>query len=205
MPIGTFILFVVVGTFTPGPNNITSMNTARRVGFWRARPFIFGVGTGFFVVALSCALFNLALKEIMPGVQPILGGLGALYMLWLAFKPFFHSKKKTAAAPGDERLYVTAFLLQFLNPKVILYSLATMSGFVLPYVSDLLPLSLISLLLALLAMASVTSWALFGVVFQRYFSKYESAVNVVMAALLVYCAITISGLDVKGLLQKFQG
>ncbi|MDR3265347.1 MAG: LysE family transporter [Synergistaceae bacterium] len=199
MPMGTLILFVLVGTFTPGPNNITSMNTARRLGFWRTRPLILGIGSGFFVVALSCALFNLALKEIMPGIQPILGGLGAFYMLWLAFKPFFHSKKKAASASDDGHLYAAGLLLQFLNPKVILYSLATMSGFVLPYVSDLLPILLISLILALLAMLSVTSWALFGVAFQRYFSKYESVVNVIMAILLVYCAVTISGLDVKAL------
>jgi threonine/homoserine/homoserine lactone efflux protein len=189
------MMFVLVATFTPGPNNITAMNNARKVGFRRIRPFIMGVFSGFFLVALACALFNLALDKILPGIQPILGVLGALYMLYLAFKPFFQTQKKKISDPVGSHPYIAGFVLQFLNAKLLFYCLATMSSFVLPYYSNISTLAAVSLGLALFAMLSVTAWALFGAVFQKYFSEYEFAVNVVMAVLLVYCAVVISGLD----------
>jgi threonine/homoserine/homoserine lactone efflux protein len=195
MPVGAFIVFVLAASFSPGPNNITAMNNARKVGFLKNFPFVLGVCSGFFVVLLSSAFFNLALDKIVPGVQPFLGTIGALYMLYLAFKPFFPTKKKNLSDLVGKRLLAAGFLLQFLNAKGILYGLATMSGFVLPYYSDVPSLAVISLGMASVASLSVACWSLFGTVFQKYFSEYEFAVNVTMAVLLVYCAIIISGLD----------
>ena len=87
-----------------------------------------------------------------------------------------------------------------MNVKGILYSFATLSTFILPhYGGDPFLLTLISLALAAMCIVSTLSWSLFGVVFQAYFSRYETTVNVVMALLLVYCAASLSGLDVKAL------
>ena len=197
MPVVPFVLFAVLGTFTPGPNNIMSMNRARRFGMKGAWPFIYGAGTGFFLVMLACALFNRALGEIIPGVQWFLGILGALYLLYLAAKPFFPSGKKRAPDPSEGRAYVTGVLLQFVNPKVILHGIAVMSGFILPYFDSTLSLTLFSLGMALTGSLSMACWALFGTVFQKYFSEHELAVNIVMAILLVYCAAVISGIGMN--------
>ena len=199
MPISELLVFVLVGTFTPGPNNIMSMERARRLGFWESRFFILGIGTGFFLVSLSSAVFNLLLERIIPSIRPLLSALGVLYMLYLAVKPFVSSKKKALSKPKDEHPYVTGMLLQFLNPKAILYNIALMSSFVLPYTDDLLILILISLGLAVTALTSTASWALFGAIFQRYFSKHEFAINLIMAVLLIWCAVSISGLDIGAL------
>jgi threonine/homoserine/homoserine lactone efflux protein len=177
MPIGALITFALVGIFTPGPNNIMAMNNARRMGFRKSRSFILGVGSGFFLVMLSCALFHLTLGRMLPGIQPILGAIGALYMLYLAFKPFFFTKnteKKASSKSIDEHFYLSGLFLQFLNAKVILFGIAVMSGFILPFYSSPLALALISLALTLVNLASASSWALFGAIFQRYFSEHET-------------------------------
>ena len=202
MPLGAMMVFVLVGTFTPGPNNIMAMECARRRGFWGSRFFILGMGSGFFLVMLSCALFNIALAKVMPEVRPVLGAFGAVYMLWLAAKPFLRSKKKEFSDPGGGHPYITGLLLQFLNPKVILYGIATMAGFVLPYTDAPAMLALFSLGFALVGLAATGSWALFGAVFQRYFSKHEFAINVAMAILLVWCATAISGVDFGTILKR---
>lgn len=40
-------------------------------------------------------------------------------------------------------------------------------------------------------LAMSNTWAIFGAVFQRFFKKYSSIINIIMALLLVYCAITL--------------
>lgn len=194
MPTGALLTFVLLGTFTPGPNNIMAMESARRAGFWGSRFFILGMASGFFFVMLFCALFNLLLGKILPGIQTVLGGIGALYMLYLAIKPFLHPKRQGASNPGAMHSCITGFVLQFLNPKLILYGIVIMSGFILPWYSSPFALVLFSLGLTAVGLLSLICWALFGAIFQRYFAKHEALLNIVMAVLLVWCATTISGI-----------
>ena len=44
-----FLSYVVVTTFTPGPNNVMSMSNASRYGFRRSMRFTTGVCAGFFL------------------------------------------------------------------------------------------------------------------------------------------------------------
>ena len=198
MPIGALLTFVVVGTFTPGPNNIMAMERARRTGFRGSLRFVLGMAAGFFLVMLSCAAFNLVLEKMLPSIQSFLGAIGAVYMIYLAIKPFLPSKHGVVSDPGGS--WAVGMALQFLNPKLILYGIVIMSSFVLPYTSDPLVLGLVAVGLTAVGLASLICWALFGAVFQRYFSEHEFAVNVVMALLLLWCAVAISGVDLRALL-----
>lgn len=197
MPIGALLTFAVVGTFTPGPNNIMAMERARRTGFRGSLNFVLGMGAGFFLVMLSCAVFNLVLEKMLPSIQSVLGTIGAIYMLYLAIKPFLRSQHGVVSDPGGS--WMVGLALQFLNPKLILYGIVIMSSFVLPYTSDPLALGLIAVGLAAIGLTAQICWALFGAVFQRYFSKHEFAINVVMALLLLWCAVAISGIDLRTL------
>lgn len=197
MPIGALLTFAVVGTFTPGPNNIMAMERARRTGFRGSLNFVLGMGAGFFLVMLSCAVFNLVLEKMLPSIQSVLGTIGAIYMLYLAIKPFLRSQHGVVSDPGGS--WMVGLALQFLNPKLILYGIVIMSSFVLPYTSDPLALGLIAVGLAAIGLTAQICWALFGAVFQRYFSKHEFAINVVMALLLLWCAVAISGIDLRAL------
>ncbi|NLL36580.1 MAG: LysE family transporter [Fretibacterium sp.] len=197
MPLKALLLFALSGLYTPGPNNIMAMNSARQAGLLRSLPFYYGMSSGFAFITFLTALFNVALEKILPQAQPVLGGLGALYMLYLAVKPFLpHSPSPTPADDLKElHSYREGFLLQFLNPKVMLFSLTLMSGFIIPHVRSTPLLLLISLIVGAFGLSSQLLWGLFGSIFQRCFARHETAVNLVMALLLVYCAWSISGFD----------
>ena len=195
LPLATFLAFVVTGTYTPGPNNIMAMNSARLKGVRRSMPFLAGMAAGLSLVMLLAAVFNLYLMRIMPAVKPYLGAAGALYMLWLAAKPFLPHKAGEIASHGDRLPFITGVLLQLINPKVIFYGLTITASFLIPY-SDSLPfIALVAALLGAVGFTSVLLWAAFGMAFQRYFSKHETALNIFMALLLVYCAYSVSGLQ----------
>jgi hypothetical protein len=52
-----FLSYVLLTTFTPGPNNIMSMSMASRHGLRRSLPFTSGIFVGFLLVYCAVSLF----------------------------------------------------------------------------------------------------------------------------------------------------
>ena len=75
-----FLVYVLVTTFTPGPNNIMSMTNAMRYGYLRTLKFLAGMAVGFFIVMLASGLLNVVLTGWLPALELWLKILGALYM-----------------------------------------------------------------------------------------------------------------------------
>lgn len=83
-------------------------------------------------------------------------------------------------------------MLQFINPKVVFYALAITASFIIPY-SDSLPfVAAVAVALGAIGFTSLLCWGGFGVIFQRYFSAYETGLNIFMALLLSYCAYSVA-------------
>ena len=77
--------FVVITTFTPGPNNISSASMGVLFGYKATWRYIFGIGVGFFLIMLLRGLISTTLLQILPDFENILRVIGAIYILWLAF------------------------------------------------------------------------------------------------------------------------
>ena len=184
-----FMSYVLVTTFTPGPNNIMAMSNASRYGLKRSMRFTMGVCVGFFVIIGLSIAFTIALYRAIPAIRPVMTVIGAAYILWLAWKTAA-SSPHDANTPGQST-FVSGALLQFLNPKAILYGLTAASTFIVPYYHAPPVLVGFAAALALVSLAATSSWALFGSVFERFMAENHRVVNYVMAALLVYCAITL--------------
>lgn len=184
-----FLSFVTVTTFTPGPNNIMSMSNASRYGFRRSMGFNLGVGAGFFLMIGSSVLCSIALYRAIPTIKPVMTVIGAAYILWLAWKTMASSQKDAAVATHTS--FASGLLLQFLNPKAILYGLTVASTFIVPYYHSTPVLMAFAGALALVALVATSCWALFGSVFRRVMAENHKKFSYVMAALLVYCAVSL--------------
>ena len=141
------------------------------------------------------------LFNIIPRIKPVMSIIGAAYMLYLAFKimsskddlknPEQHSKE---IPQKKENLFLRGFLLQFVNPKAILYGITVVANFIMPFYQSAGALFLFSLFFGVVVFASNTSWALFGSLFKRFLSNYSRQFNIVMGILLIYSAASISGI-----------
>lgn len=191
MPLFSLLLYAFVSSFTPGPNNIMAMLFANKYGFKKTFRFCLGVGVGFFVILILSAYFNLLLHSVIPKIEFLLKLIGAAYLLYLAIKIVTSKNNSNDSDGGNNNSFFVGVVLQFINPKAILYGITAMSTFVLPYNSSHFSLLLYSLLLAAIAILSTSSWSMFGSIFKEFISKYKSQFNIVMALLLVYSAITI--------------
>ena len=173
--IAAFLSFACIMSFTPGPNNIMALSSASAYGLRKGLRFCFGVLLGVLGLMTACALFGAALFRFLPDVEPTMRAVGAAYILWMAFGVW-----RSGSGNEDSRLVpvngvVSGMLLQFVNPKGILYGITAFSSFVLSAV----------------AYAGTCFWALFGAVFRRFLQNHHTAANASMALLLVWCAASL--------------
>ncbi|MER1278325.1 LysE family transporter [Bacillus sp. C15(2022)] len=191
MPVISFFLFIFITSFTPGPNNIMAMLFANKYGLKKSIRFCVGVGAGFFILIIMSCYFNLLLKNFIPKVEFAMTILGAIYMLYLAIKILKSKENDKNDKEDRNNIFFMGMILQFINPKGILYAITAMGTFVLPYYTSNIILILFSIFLAFVGFLGTFLWGLFGSVFQRFLFKYRRQFNIVMALLLVYTAITI--------------
>lgn len=184
-----FLSYVIITTFTPGPNNIMAMSNASRYGFKKSIRFNAGVFVGFLIVMILSSFLSVSLYKLIPSIKPFMTLIGAAYILWLAWK-IYRSKPHGQGQSHATNTFISGLLLQFVNVKVIIYCITIVSTFIAPYYESFLALSLFSLFLSSVSFLSTCSWALFGSVFQKFLVKNEKTVNVIMALLLVYTALS---------------
>lgn len=185
-----FIIYMLATTMTPGPNNIMSMSNASKVGLKQAMPFNCGVFTGFTIVTILCMIFCNYLAEVLPIIKTPMLFIGAGYMLYLAWKTMRRSgaieEKETSIS------YKMGVMLQFVNPKLYIFSIVSMEVYVLPYYQGNWPALLgFSIIMASSGSFANLVWAIGGSMLKKLFSEHARIVNTVMALLLIYCAVSL--------------
>ncbi len=186
-----FISYVLIATFTPGPNNIMAMTKAGNQGFKRSFAFNIGVFSGFFIIMMLSSLFSSTLLKYIPAIKPYLSYVGAMYILFLAYKVFISSYKEEKDGKTTKNSYVQGVLMQFVNPKAILFGLTVVSSFIVPYYETIPVLLGFSIGLAGVALIATSCWSLFGTLFNKLMIKHSKLLNAAMALLLVYTAISL--------------
>lgn len=186
-----FLTYVIVANISPGPNAIISLSNASRYPLRKAIRFNLGIAVGVFVVMLLCGMFSLAVLEVFPPIQKVLVWVGAGYILWLAFQTL---KDGGGAKDGEKKpgnLFIKGVALQFVNPNTILYGVTAFTTFILPYYKKPAYLIVFSVFLAFMAFVENGCWTVFGSLFQKIIIRYRRAVNVILALLLAYCAVSL--------------
>ncbi len=188
------ISFVVVTTYTPGPNNISAASMGVLYGYKRTLPYMLGMVSGFFMMLTLSGLVSGFLIEQIPAFETVLRIVGALYILWLAW----HTLKASYTFDEENQKplgYLQGFLLQVLNVKVIVYGLTLYGTFLAGKIPSFFYLVLSAAGFAAVGFTSVSLWTLFGAGIRKYLNrpKLRLIVNIILALLLVYTAVDISG------------
>lgn len=186
-----FISYVFVTTFTPGPNNIMSMSNASRYGLKKSLAFNYGVSLGFFIILMLSNLFSYSLYKLIPTIKPFMTLIGAGYIFYLAWKTFKSKPHQEVEESKRTNTFAKGALLQFVNPKGIIYGITLSSTFIVPYYKSIPILALFSIGLSIVALCSTVTWALFGSVFQKFMEKNYKLINTIMAGLLIYSGISL--------------
>lgn len=181
--------FMIAAAFTPGPNNILCLNNGIQLGFRKSYLFNVGVFVGRFTVTWLLALGGASFFIFFPQMLPYIRILGVCYILYLAYKLV-----RSPLSDGGGRAcgsFQTAFILQFVNIKSLVTGITSLTVFVLPFQRDILPLTLSAVFISLFSFAGTLSWTLFGRLFQKFLSRYRTAVSWGMALFLLFAVIDI--------------
>lgn len=180
-------VFTFATAFTPGPNNIMVTASGVNFGFARTIPHMAGITVGFIVLLVACAAGLGLVFAAVPALQLALKIVGALYMLWLAWK--VANARPSSEEPDDlakPLTFLQAAAFQWVNPKAVVIGLTAISLYVRPdhrMTDVLIVLALFGLFTAL----TVITWTGFGVALRSVLRDPRRAriFNVVMAVLLV--------------------
>lgn len=184
----TYLPYSLVTAFTPGPNNIVALCAVSRNGWRKGRHVLLGIAAGFLYVMVLCALFCYELARYVPALAKILKYVGAAYIVWLAI----HVARSTYAETEDHGIsFWKGVFLEFTNIKIILYAITIYTGYVLPSGAGLGSLLFHAVSMTFIGMAGVMTWAGAGSILQRFLKQYCRPFNLVMALVLVYCAVTL--------------
>ena len=185
----TLLLYILIVGYTPGPANIYSLTCAMKYGRKQALVMWRGLLTGFTIAVIGMAVLSHLLGEALGDYVAYLKYLGAAYILWLAFQIYRESGAKVKSA----RLctYWSGLVMQLTNAKMLLFDLTVFSLFVLPYSDGLIDMFPVAALLLLAGPGANLLWLLAGDYLRHIFGKYQKQVDIVMALLLVLCAVVI--------------
>ena len=188
------VSFVIVTTFTPGPNNISSASMGVLYGYRDTIKYLTGICVGFFFIMLLCAYVSSTLLKFIPSAEPVLRIIGAAYILWLAIGTAraSYAFNHTGQPPMG---FKKGFFLQTLNPKVAVYGLTLYSTFLSSAADNLFILTLFALLFALTAFCATSTWTLCGAAIRAHLHqpRVRVFVNAVLVLLLIYTAFDLSG------------
>lgn len=168
-----------------------SMAYATRFGFMKTLRFIFGVAAGMTIIALLSSYFHFLLYSFLPKVKTVMSILGGLYLVYLAVKMMTSKPNGNRDHHDKFNSFLSGLLLQFLNPKAILYGITAISTFIIPFYQSNGSLLFFSLFLGFIGLLSTSAWAFLGALFQPILFKYYRAFHVVMGLLLIYSAVFI--------------
>lgn len=179
-----FILFAFVASITPGPTNLIVLSTSARHGWRPCLPIILGAGVG--AASLVWVAGAGASTLMLPGVRPLISGLGLCWMLWLAWQIFNSPVAAIDPAKGEEKSelgLVGAALLQWVNPKSWMMAIAVISVFT----AQGQGLNALCLTFFLVSLPCLAMWALLGRGAARWLSNPAQLrwLNRVLAVLLV--------------------
>lgn len=187
---GPAVLFVVgaLALFgSPGPAIVSLAATGAAFGARASLPYLFGIIAGTLVDAGLVVTGLWGLMLVVPFLKPVLLGLAALYIVYLAYRiataPPLASARKAGAAP---KWYEGVFLA-LANPKAYAAIAALFASTLLvPGNANLDALAKIGLL-GLVLMFTDTVWLVAGGLLGNHLSnpRISRPFNILMAALLL--------------------
>jgi len=157
-----FLPFLVSMSFTPGPNNIMVASSGVNFGFRATIPHMIGIAIG---VATMMLLVGFGLGQLflaMPLLHQLLKIVGTLYLIYLAWRIATATSVGAAARTARPLTLLQGAAFQCVNIKGWIITVSAITTYTIIDASLPLQICQIAFLSALMALASVVCWTIFG-------------------------------------------
>lgn len=191
--------FAIVGTITPGPNNIMLVSSGVNHGVLRSVPHLLGICIGFPLMVAAIGLGMGVVFSNYPHLHKIISILGISYLLYLAWKIANAGNPKFNDSVRAPLTFFQAAAFQWVNPKAWLLATGAIAAFSVP--------GQLSKSVGLIVVAYVVSgslcmgfWLLVGASMQGMLNNEQRLryFNMAMAGLLVLSVIPMLVASLEG-------
>lgn len=182
----SFVFYTFFMSYTPGPNNLLALDGALKLGLKGTAKFLIGIGLGFLTLSMLCLLFSEYMAAYFSSFIFVIKTVGFIYLLYLAYSVFKHNAKD--AQQSNTYRMRDGLLLQYMNPKTIVYVLTAIVTYVTTQNISFLATLSYTIIIALIGVSGAVAWAVMGLCFKKLLLKYEFIYKVSMSACLVILA-----------------
>ena len=184
------VLLILVGNFTPGPNNILASYSGFHFGLKKTIPLIMAVTFGWPALILATNFGLIFIFRQYPIVQTILEVSGSVFLIYLAYK--LSQTKNIEEKELDEPIrFVPYFFFQFINPKGVVTAIIIVTKFIDNNENFIRDTIIVISLCCLSAFLSISTWAMFGGYLKTVLTNKTSIAiyHYIMAFLLVMIVV----------------
>lgn len=185
--LGAFLAAIIALVASPGPATLGLAAAGATFGFRAARLFLAGMlcGAASTILLVGSGVVSALLAH--PVAAPILTGLAASYMLYLAYRIATAPPLGEKAAKGRIPGFLPGFMLAIANPKAYAVFAALFSGFVV-IPDDITGNALLKGCMIMVLLTAIdTSWLYVGSTLRHLFHdpKVSRRINIAFAILLL--------------------
>ena len=183
-------IFLFVGAFSPGPNNLLASYSGFNFGLKKTLPLIYGVTFGFPIVLISVNSGLAIIFNKFPVFQEVLKILGSGFLIYMAYKIAFSSKSEEKEIKNPAKFF-NIIIFQFINPKAVLIAIITVSTFISQNENFIRDSIIVISFAIFFSFTSIMSWSLLGKFLQRFSNneRFIRIYNYAMSFLLIICVI----------------
>ena len=180
------VLFALVTTITPGPNNTMLLASGVNFGFRRTVPHLLGITSGVALLMLSVGFGLGEAFHRLPMLYTVLETASVVYLLYLAWKIGTSGEVKVRKGERRPMRFHEAIAFQWVNPKAWMMVLTAATTIHLS--ADFgFNAFLMAVLFYVIGLPCICLWAAFGTGLRNFLSNPVRLrmFNIVMALLLV--------------------
>ncbi|MGQ8816469.1 LysE family translocator [Serratia sp. NA_13] len=180
--------FALASSITPGPVNIVALSAGAQFGFSATLRHVFGATLGFTLLLILIGLGLNQLLTLWPVLTQVIQWAGIAFLLFMAYQLAFGDGRLGNGSQSQAPSFWYGALLQWLNPKAWLASVASLGAFVAD--GDRLLLWQFAVIYFVICYVSVACWAYTGAMLTGVLQQARNVqrFNRLMALLLAVSA-----------------
>ena len=191
------VIFCLVSSITPGPNNLMLLASGANFGIRRTLPHMLGVVLGFTFMVVVIGLGAAQVFQRSPVAHTVLTIVSVFYLLYLAYKiGTANSKVLGQKATSSPITFLQAVFFQWVNPKAWTMALAAITVYTQQPVTNY-NIIMVSLIFGAINLPSISFWVILGAQMRHLLTTDTKLriFNWTMASLLVLSLYPIVNLQ----------
>lgn len=176
--LGPLVLFCLVASVTPGPNNLLLMRSGAVFGVRRSAGHMLGIQLGCAGLLVLCYLGVGAMLLALPGAFAVLRWACFGYLLWLAVMIFLDRQRPAGQATANPAALTSrpmrwheAGIFQLINPKAWMMAITMASAFYGSSAPGAGDIAVAAATWILIGTPSMLVWTLWGASIDRVLKK----------------------------------